>query len=70
MQKKPKMTETLANGCSYDSTQRELSNEYHHDSFLKTFKIFCIFVTLTKVASVSKGLKLSGIFWPLGALMD
>ena len=27
----PKMTETLANGYSYESTQRELSNEYQHD---------------------------------------
>ena len=25
------MTETLANGYSSDSTQRELSNEYQHD---------------------------------------
>ena len=31
MQKSRKMTETLANGYSYESTQRELSNEYKHD---------------------------------------
>ena len=29
--KKRKMTETLANGYSYESTQWELSNEYHND---------------------------------------
>ena len=29
--KKQKITETLANGYSYDSTQRGLSNEYQHD---------------------------------------
>ena len=31
MQKNSKMTETLANGYSYESTQQELSNEYQHD---------------------------------------
>ena len=31
MQKTWKMTETLANGYSSESTQRELSNEYQHD---------------------------------------
>ena len=31
MQKKMKMTETLANGYSSESTQRELSNEYQDD---------------------------------------
>ena len=31
MQKGWKMTETLANGYSSESTQRELSNEYQHD---------------------------------------
>ena len=29
--KKLKMAETLANGYSSESTQRELSNEYQHD---------------------------------------
>ena len=29
------MTETLAHGYSFDSTQRELSNEYEHDRFLQ-----------------------------------
>ena len=31
MQKTLKMTETLANGYSYESTQRELSDEYQYD---------------------------------------
>ena len=31
MWKPLKMTETLANGYSSESTQRELSNEYQHD---------------------------------------
>ena len=31
MQKTGKMTETLANGYSSESTQQELSNEYQHD---------------------------------------
>ena len=31
MQKSWKMTETLTNGYSSESTQRELSNEYQHD---------------------------------------
>ena len=29
--KKLKMAETLANGYSFESAQRELSNEYQHD---------------------------------------
>ena len=31
MQKPVKMTETLANGYSSESSQGELSNEYQHD---------------------------------------
>ena len=31
MQKTLKMTKTLASGYSYESAQRELSNEYQHD---------------------------------------
>ena len=31
MQKSWNMIETLAHGYSYESTQRELSNEYQHD---------------------------------------
>ena len=32
------MTETLANGYSYESTQRELSNEYQHAKGGMVFK--------------------------------
>ena len=31
MQKSWEMTETLASGYSYESTQQEISNEYQHD---------------------------------------
>ena len=40
------MTETLANGYSFKSTHRELSNEYQHDRVL---------VLWTKVASAFEG---------------
>ena len=43
------MTETLANGYSSDSTQRELSNEYQHDRVL----IICVIVRWMKVALAS-----------------
>ena len=36
-----KMTETLANGYSYESTQWELSNEYQHDRVSMVFKRIC-----------------------------
>ena len=32
------MTETLANGYSSESTQRELSNEYQHDRVSMVFR--------------------------------
>ena len=51
------MTETLAYGYSFESTQRELPNEYQHDSVWKVFKDFCILESWTKVASALKGLK-------------
>ena len=38
MQKICKMTETLANGYSYGSAQRELSNEYQHDGYKKSLR--------------------------------
>ena len=31
------MTETILNGYSFDSTQRKLSNEYHHDRVKRIF---------------------------------
>ena len=44
------MNETMANGYSSDSTQRELSNVCQHGSVKMIFIIFCFFVHLTKVA--------------------
>ena len=32
------MTETLANGYSFESTQQEFSNEYQHDRVSMVFK--------------------------------
>ena len=58
MQKSWKMTETLANGYSYESTQRELSNEYQHDRVWMVFKDICVLVLEMKVASALEGLKL------------
>ena len=57
LQKTLKITETLANGYSYEGTQRELSNEYQDDSVWRVFKEFCILVSWTKVASALEGLK-------------
>ena len=56
--KKIKMTETLANGYSYESTQQELSSEYPHDLVRMIFIIFCIVVNWTKINSASEGLTL------------
>ena len=42
------MTETLANGYSYDSTQRGLSNEYQHDMVKIIAKYFYDIVQRTK----------------------
>ena len=50
------MTETLANGYSSESTQRELSDEYQHDRVVMIFKNLCILVLWTKVASALEGL--------------
>ena len=50
------MTETLANGYSSESTQRELSYEYPHDLVLMIFIIICFFVHWTKITSAAKGL--------------
>ena len=51
------MNETLANGYSYESTQREQSNEYQHIRFYMFFKENSIFVLRTKVATALKRLK-------------
>ena len=50
------MTETLANGYSSESTQRELSNEYQHDRVRMVFKMFCVIVVLTKLSLALEGL--------------
>ena len=42
------MTETLANGYSYDSTQRGLSNEYQHDMVQINANYFYDIVPRTK----------------------
>ena len=51
-------SETLANGYSSESTQRELSNEYQHDRVWMVYKNLCICVLWTsKVASALEGLR-------------
>ena len=58
--KKPeKITETLANGYSSESTQRELSNEYQDDRVSMFFQESCILVLWTKVVSALEGLTTS-----------
>ena len=49
------MTETLANGYSFERTHLEQSNEYQYD---KVSKNLCILVLWTKVASAVEGLTL------------
>ena len=56
-QNNSKMTETLANGYSSESTQRELSNEYQYDRVSTVFRKLCIFVLWMEVASASEGLR-------------
>ena len=66
MQKNRKMTETLANRYSSESTQQDLSNGYQHDRVWMLFKDFCIFVLLTKIASALEGLRFSGTGMAIG----
>ena len=54
------MTETVTHGYSSESTQGELSNEYQHDRVLMVFKILCVLVYWTKVASALGGSILKG----------
>ena len=51
IKKQQKMTETLANGYSYESTRRERSNEYQHDRVSMVFKNICVLLLWRKVAS-------------------
>ena len=55
------MTETLANGYSSESTQRELSNEYQQDRVWMVFKNLCVLVLWTEVASASEELTFNEI---------
>ena len=50
------MTETLAYGYSFESTQRELSNEYQLDRVWMVFKNVCVLVLWAKVDSALGGL--------------
>ena len=56
MQKTWKMSETLANGYLYESTRRELSNEYEHDRVSMVFESICILVLWMNVVSALEGL--------------
>ena len=49
------MTETLAHGHLSKSTQRELSNEYHHDRVKMDFKNICIGPCALDEISLSMG---------------
>ena len=51
------MTETLANGYSSESAQRELSNEYQHDRVSMVFKNLCVLVLRTKIVLALEGLR-------------
>ena len=53
------MTETLANGYSYESTRQELSNEYQHDRVSMVFENICVLVLWMKLASALEGLNYS-----------
>ena len=50
-----RMTQTLVNGYSSDSTQQELSNENQHDRIQMVIHNFCILVLWTKVAWALEG---------------
>ena len=46
----------MANGYSFESTQRELFNEYQHDRIWMVFENVCVRVLWKKVASALRGL--------------
>ena len=56
MQKTRKITGTLANGYSSESTPRELSNEYQDDRVSMVFQESCILVLWMKLVSALEGL--------------
>ena len=51
------MSETLANGYSFESTHGELSDEYQHDRVEMVFKDLSILVLRTKVPLALDGLR-------------
>ena len=57
MKKKLKMSETLAHGHSYESTQRVLSNEYHHDRVFDGFQKSLLSFALDESSLSMEGLK-------------
>ena len=54
---KKRITEGLAYGYPSESTQPELSNEFQHDRVYMVFKILCVLVFWTRVASALEGLR-------------
>ena len=50
----------MANGYSFENTQRELSNEYQHARVSMIFKRICILVLWTKVALALEGFRGTG----------
>ena len=61
MQKTRKITETLANGYSSESSRRGLSNEYQDDRVSMVFQESCILVLWTEVVSALEGLIIRGL---------
>ena len=55
----------MANGYSFESTERELSNEYQHDRVSMVFKRICVLVLWMKVASALEGVKPYGAKWSM-----
>ena len=51
------MTETLAYGYPFESTEGSLSNEYQHGRVYMVFKNICVLVLWMKIASALEGLK-------------
>ena len=62
------MTETLEHGYSYESTQRELSNEYQRNRVKMFFKNLCIHMLWMEVAFALEGLNLLYHVSPKGVI--
>ena len=62
------MTKTQAYGYLFESTQRELSNEYQHDRVSMVFKYFCVFALWMKIVLALEGLRINAYF-PMAKLM-